>query len=584
MTRIIYPILVGLLIISNYANAQTFNLLKDINPGPGNSNPHIMAKDGSGFIYFYADDPTHGVELWKSNGTSTKFVKDINPGVGDGNPNSGIFFNGLLYFVANDGVNGTELWSSDGTPAGTLLVKDINPGAASGCSQYSGLYIFNGVFYFYATNGTNGRELWKSDGTTAGTVMIRDINVGSGNSNDGSPLFTSVGATLYFSANDGPGTTPGLHGQEPWKTDGTAGGTVMVKDINTHSYDFHPTGSNPGKFIDFNGTLIFDAQEYMDHEPWKSDGTTAGTVMLKDINPGSMGVGGAGEVGNSSNPDYFTVMGSSIYFSAEYYPDGKELWKSDGTTVGTVMIKDIYTGGSSTPGNGFRGYSSAPADLTVLGNKFYFSADNGNGRELWKSSGTTTGTILFKETNPSITVGGNPELLTLVNDKIYFRANNGTNGIELWSTDGTSGGTTMVQDIQPGASGSNPVQIFESAGKIFIVVTTAVYGTEIWVANTVLPPPIAAKGMEITEENNNIAVLKTNPVINDIQLSIKSANSDKVRWRLLDNNGRVVRSGYYSVSVGTTAITENTGHLAPGNYLLQLDGKFLQQTIKIVKE
>jgi ELWxxDGT repeat protein len=357
----------------------------------------------------------------------------------------------------------------------------------------------------------------------------------------------------------------------------------MVKDINTHTYDFHPTGSNPAKFIDFNGTLIFDAQEYMDHEPWKSDGTTAGTVMLKDINPGSMSVGGAGVVGNSSLPDYFTVMGSSIYFSAEYYPDGRELWKSDGTTAGTVMIKDIYTGGTSTPGNGFRGYSSVPAELTVLGNKFYFSANNGNGRELWKSSGTTSGTILFKETNPSLTVGGNPELLTLVNDKIYFRANNGLNGVELWSTDGTPGGTAMVQDIEAGVASSNPEQIFESGGKIFIVVTTSVYGREIWVASTVLPPPLAAKQTELGEDNN-IAIIKTNPVINEIQLSIKSANNDKVRWRLLDNNGRVVKSGYYPVSVGTTAITENTGNLVPGNYLLQLDGKFLQQTIKILKE
>lgn len=584
MNRTIYPILFVLLIICNFATAQTFTLLKDIYPGTTNSSPHIMAKDANGFIYFYADDPTHGVELWKSNGTSTKLVKDINPGIADGNPNSGILFNNLLYFVASDGVNGVELWSSNGTPAGTVMIKDINPGSASGCSEYSGLYIYNGVLYFYATNGINGRELWKSDGTSAGTVMIKDINAGSGNSNDSSPYFTTVGSTLFFVASDGPGTTPGLHGDELWKTDGTAAGTVMVKDINTHTFMFHPTGSSPRKLTDFNGTLIFDAQEYMDHEPWKSDGTTAGTVMLKDINPGSMSVGGAGVVGNSSYPDYFTVMERNIYFSAKYYPDGQELWKSDGTEAGTVMIKDIYTGGTSTPAEGFRGFSSAPAELTVLGNKFYFSADNGNGRELWKSSGTTAGTILFKETNPNPLVGGNPELLTLVNDKIYFRANDGANGVELWSTNGTTGGTTMVQDIQPGAVGSYPEQIFESAGKIFIVVTTSAYGTEIWVANTLFAPPITAKLAVKEDETSNIAILKTNPVVNEIQLTFKSANSDKVKWQILDNNGRVVKTGYYSVSAGITAITENAGSLAPGNYILQLHGKFLQQTIKVIKE
>jgi ELWxxDGT repeat protein len=75
-------------------------------------------------------------------------------------------FNGALYFIADDGVTGRELWKTDGTAAGTVLVKDLNPGpAASGATT---MIVFNGALYLTATNGVNGTELWKSDGTAGG--------------------------------------------------------------------------------------------------------------------------------------------------------------------------------------------------------------------------------------------------------------------------------------------------------------------------------------------------------------------------------------------------------------------------------
>ena len=82
---------------------------------------------------------------------------------------------------------------------------------------------------------------------------------------------------------------------------------------------------------------------------------------------------------------------------------------------------------------------------------------------------------------------------------------------------------------------------------------------------------------------NNSAQLKTNPVENEINLTIKSTSSDKVKWQLVDNLGRVVRSGNFSIAAGTTVITENAANLTPGNYLLQLDGKYLKQTLKVIR-
>jgi ELWxxDGT repeat protein len=131
----------------------------------------------NGTLYFAAKDSSHGVELWKSNGTAagTVMVKDIYPGSTGSTPSSFINVNGALYFTANNGSNGIELWKSDGTPSGTQLVRDIYPG--SGSSAPSSLVNLNGVLFFSANDSIHSNELWKSDGTKGGTTLVKDINL-----------------------------------------------------------------------------------------------------------------------------------------------------------------------------------------------------------------------------------------------------------------------------------------------------------------------------------------------------------------------------------------------------------------------
>src|SRR5262249_45487922 len=158
-----------------------------------------------------------------------------------------------------------ELWKSDGTPAGTRMVKDINP-AGNSSPQY--LTNVNGTLFFAADDGVNGSELWKSDGTAAGTVMVKDIFPSFYSSYPGN--LTNVNRTLYFSAYDG-GFIVGAHGRELWKSDGTTTGTTMVKDIfpgdTTYYISYYPfsggrwftdiNSSNPGALTNVNGTLFF---------------------------------------------------------------------------------------------------------------------------------------------------------------------------------------------------------------------------------------------------------------------------------------------------------------------------------------
>jgi len=68
-----------------------------------------------------------------------------------------------------------------------------------------------------------------------------------------------------------------------------------------------------------------------------------------------------------------TVLGNTLYFRAQDQ-NGSELWKTDGTENGTIRLKDIYPGSSS----------SSPQNLTVLGNTLYFRAQDIEGEELWK--------------------------------------------------------------------------------------------------------------------------------------------------------------------------------------------------------
>ena len=236
--------------------------------------------------YFAGNDGTTGYELWKTDGTEagTVRVKDIHPGANASFPAYFATVNGTVYFVARDETNGTELWKTDGTEAGTVMVKDINPGANSSIPIPIPYYLtnVNGSLYFSANDGTNGTELWKTDGTEAGTVRVADINPGASVSIPAN--LTNVNGTLYFSASDG------TNGTELWKTDGTEAGTVLVKDINpgaSHSFPFPLDGSWLGSYTNVNGTVYFGADDGTNGwELWKTDGTEAGTVMVKDINPG----------------------------------------------------------------------------------------------------------------------------------------------------------------------------------------------------------------------------------------------------------------------------------------------------------
>ncbi len=206
----------------------------------------------------------------------------------------------------------------------------------------------------------------------------------------------------------------------------------LLKDIN-------PAGnSSPANFTEVGGLTLFSANDGTSgNELWRANGLPGGTVLVKDISPGesSSYVSGAR-----------AVMGGVLYFAANDGTSGAELWRSDGTEAGTWRVTDINPTGSSTP-----------VSLTTVGNLVFFTANDGtNGPELWKSDGTEGGTTLVQDLRPG-PIGSAPGSLLDVSGTLFFTANDGTTGVEIWKSDGTPGGITLVKDIRPGTSPSSQV-------------------------------------------------------------------------------------------------------------------------------
>ena len=367
----------------------------------GSSNPSNFIEFNDK-LYFSADNGETGSELFVSDGTAegTQLLVDLRPGSSNydynygSNPSYFIEFDDKLYFSANNGENGNELFVSDGTVEGTQLLVDINPnvfdrydGSSIPEGSYpSNFFEFNDKLYFSARTEENGSELFVSDGTAEGTQLLVDLRPGSSNygytygSNPSD--FFEFNDRLYFSANNGE------TGSELFVSDGTRDGTQLLIDLNTNvfvegedeNYLSFPEGSYPSNFVEFNGKLYFIANGgETGSEVFVSDGTAEGTQVLIDLRPGSS------EYGSSygSYPSNLIEFNGKLYFTANEGENGNELWVSDGTADGTMLVADINPGSS----NYDFANNSYPSELTVVGDELFFSADN-----------EETGTELFKLT------------------------------------------------------------------------------------------------------------------------------------------------------------------------------------------
>src|SRR6185312_8958397 len=381
--------------------------------------------------------------LWVTDGTLAG-THQLSDTIKASNSQEGIL-NGKFIFSAVSPHCGEEYFITDGTAAGTKLIKDINPGTAGSVASNTSVTLLNGYVYFPAITASNGCELWRSDGTSANTTMVKDINPGTADGispDDGSFDFYLLNGYLYF-----PATSPGS-GYELWRSDGTAGNTTLVMDIDPGTASSQPLITESDKII-FKGFLYFVAVTPSEGaELWRTNGTT--TAIVKDI-------GTSTTSGIDTNNFSITIIGTNLVFKATTPTFGNEYWYStDGTAANTNILKDITSGAAS---------SKLPSNFSdtskTVGNLYLFSVPSAVGTTavIWRTDGTPTGTIpLVSNINTGSSGAGYIASFDIFNNKAYFLINDNIHpNIALWSTDGidaTSGHTTFLKDLGANASSS----------------------------------------------------------------------------------------------------------------------------------
>jgi ELWxxDGT repeat protein len=121
-----------------------------------------------------------------------------------------------------------------------------------------------------------------------------------------------------------------------------------------------------------------------------------------------------------------------------------------------------------------------PTNLTEMNGMLFFTS----GFELWRSDGTEDGTVLVKDISPGVTGVQPPHDLTEVNGMLFFTAADTEHGTELWRSDGTRAGTELVEDIWPGVEGSFPRSLTDVEGTLLFTADDGFHGVELWT----LPP------------------------------------------------------------------------------------------------
>ena len=537
MKPVFRSVLFSLLIVlvcSNPLWAQPAELLLDIYPGTETSFISNMTTL-NGQAIFRASNTAFNGELWVSDGTltGTSLLTEIYPGLDHGcSSGAMVEFNGFLYFTANDGVHGFELWKTDGTEAGTQLVRDLLVGANS--SYPRELTVFQGALYFSAFTESVGAELWRTQGDSASTELIEDLIEGP-TSLDPQYLF-ATDAFLFFTRTNNQGL---------YRSDGTALGTIPIStNVVIGQLD-------DAYFTLFENWVYFRASDVigpgaMGSQLWRSNGITVERVTEIVSTEADL------------NPVFLTVSGDKLYFVGEDYPFGEELWVYTNDTV--QMVRDINPSG----------HAQIAPSVVAFQDKLLFTAWSLDaGMELWVSDGTFSGTYMLQDIHPGSS-GSFYVSPVIIDNAVYFSADDG-DGEEIWKLVSPTAPAFKFTSIEDGAANSS--EMVKVDNTFLFTASTAALGTELWRLEEPegFNPPVSNTG-------NGIQVWP-NPARDFIQIHWPNFPKETGILRVMDITGKIIHTELFT---GQTFLNTARYHLQPGVYLIHIQSQNRSETCRVI--
>lgn len=563
-------------------------MVADLFPGP--SSPDISVPlPGRERILFTAEHPEYGREIFglRDGSEVIELLQDLNVRETGSFPMPLTAVNDRLLLSASTPCTGFELFSTQGSAATTVLVEDFCTGRESSHPRVN--EIIGDTAYLRVFAGKKDL-IYGSDGSATGTfVLDPDGRLGE---DPGVTGPTRLGDRLLVRA-----FVPGV-GQGLYSIDPPTGAYELIKLFESN---FGGSDSGPG-FVALNDSiLLFDeTTEAYGTELWRTDGTAEGTYLLKDIRR-------VEESGYYGHIGQLSIIDGIAYFSADY-GTGRRLFRSDGTEAGTYELTgsgDLRSPGEVfayagrvyfVAGNGSRRlYTTAGApndvlasritastafssleNVRVLRERLVFTASREDtGNELWSVAGPEATPELLRDFEPG-PESSYPWNLFVVNDTLLLlSATTLESGRELWKTNGTVAGTVQVADLWSGPGSSDPMHFFAFDGFVYFAADDGKVGAELWryAPDGVYPElgktddvPLSCSGAPTSTQDRAGTSIRVFPNPTSEWLHVEISESQPVRASLHTLNGRTV----YAADRTGDRITIPLHGLPPGTYVLLL--------------